>query len=576
MSLSIQTNTDSLMAQENLLTNSIFQSNTIGQLTSGYRINTAGDDPAGLAVANQYASAIAELTQGYANGNDATAQLQIMDGGMSNISHLVNTLQTLATQSASGSFTGNRTTLNNQFQTDLAEINRQAQSIGLNTGGTFAKLMSVYFGAGSGSASQSNGIVNVSLSNATVDAQSLGLSGVQAVNLSATPLTVPNYDLGASSATSVNAVATDAANLAAIPTGSTSFTFTGSGFGDVGNTQNGVKINVNMTGVDDTTSLVTAINSAIQTAAGTAGAANGAFAAAGITASIHTDSSGREQLAFNSATSAFQVTADDLMSNALIGNFNGSPQGAAAPTSMVAGGAYMLGTKGAASNTETDLAFTTITAGDAQQSITISANDASGTAHTLSVTLLTGTTGATATAALNAINNALQSSDDKTLQQITAVVNPGATALNFISNLPNFQVSLGATASGLTGLGTDGTTTIEGTTLTALQVGAGGTADIGTAAGAQAAVTAINAAVSLLGTAQAAVGTGEDQLGFASALAQSQITNFSSAESQIRDANVAQQAANLSKAQVLQQSSIAAMAQANAEPQALLTLLKGA
>jgi flagellin len=39
---------------------------------------------------------------------------------------------------------------------------------------------------------------------------------------------------------------------------------------------------------------------------------------------------------------------------------------------------------------------------------------------------------------------------------------------------------------------------------------------------------------------------------------------------------VAQQAANLSKAQVLQQSSIAAMAQANAEPQALLTLLKGA
>jgi flagellin len=79
----------------------------------------------------------------------------------------------------------------------------------------------------------------------------------------------------------------------------------------------------------------------------------------------------------------------------------------------------------------------------------------------------------------------------------------------------------------------------------------------------------------LLGTAQAAVGTGEDQLGFASSLAQSQITNFSSAESQIRDANVAEQAANLSKAQVLEQSTIAAMAQANAEPQALLTLLKG-
>src|ERR1035438_2171894 len=140
MSLSIQTNTDSLIAQENLLTNSIFQSNTIQQLTSGYRINTAGDDPAGLAVANQYASAISELTQGYANGNDATAQLQIMDGGMSNISQIVNTLQTLATESASGSFTGNRNTLNLQFQNDLGEIDRQAQSIGLNTGGTSRAL----------------------------------------------------------------------------------------------------------------------------------------------------------------------------------------------------------------------------------------------------------------------------------------------------------------------------------------------------------------------------------------------------------------------------------------------------
>jgi len=59
MSLSIQTNVDSLVAQENLRTNSTFQSNTIQQLTSGYRINSAGDDAAGLAVANKYTSAIA-------------------------------------------------------------------------------------------------------------------------------------------------------------------------------------------------------------------------------------------------------------------------------------------------------------------------------------------------------------------------------------------------------------------------------------------------------------------------------------------------------------------------------------
>src|ERR1035438_6759502 len=102
--LSIQTNVSSLVAQEHLSVNNAFQANTIEQLTSGYRINASGDDAAGLAVANQFRNNIAEVTQGVANGNNAVAQLQIMDGGMSNISQILDRLQTLATQSASASF----------------------------------------------------------------------------------------------------------------------------------------------------------------------------------------------------------------------------------------------------------------------------------------------------------------------------------------------------------------------------------------------------------------------------------------------------------------------------------------
>jgi flagellin len=93
-------------------------------------------------------------------------------------------------------------------------------------------------------------------------------------------------------------------------------------------------------------------------------------------------------------------------------------------------------------------------------------------------------------------------------------------------------------------------------------------------AGAQSAVTAVTNAVALLGTAQAAVGIGENQVNYAVNLAQSQITNISAAESQIRDANVAQEAANMTKASVLVQATVAAMAQANQEPQAVLSLLK--
>ena len=78
-----------------------------------------------------------------------------------------------------------------------------------------------------------------------------------------------------------------------------------------------------------------------------------------------------------------------------------------------------------------------------------------------------------------------------------------------------------------------------------------------------------------LGSVQGTVGAGENKLGYATQLAESQITNYSSAESQLRDADMATEAANLTKAQVLQQASLAAMAQANATPQAVLTLLKG-
>jgi len=85
--------------------------------------------------------------------------------------------------------------------------------------------------------------------------------------------------------------------------------------------------------------------------------------------------------------------------------------------------------------------------------------------------------------------------------------------------------------------------------------------------------TNLTSAISAMGLVQGAVGTGENTLSYAVQLAQSQISSFSAAQSAIRDADVATEAANLTKAQILQQSSVAALAQANAAPQALLKLL---
>jgi flagellin len=684
MSFSIQTNINSLVAQENLRVNSNFQSQTIQRLTSGYRINSSADDAAGLAVANKFRSDISELTQGVRNANDGVAQLQIIDGGMNNIGKMLDRLKTLATQSASDSFTGNRNALNSEYKMLVGEIDRQAQSVGLNQGGTFAKSLSVYLGGGTGStaaATLANGAVSIDLSKATVDSQSLGLQGVQAVNSA-------NYDLGSTSATSVQKILADRGNGA--PGGgtvaATSFKFFGAGFSnDASAAYTGINVAVNLNGVGDANGLATAINAAIQTAGNQNTGAAAAFKAAGISATIVTDSSGRQKLAFASSNSSFQVQAEDRTANALMGNiardgtstatgaqmgtavsgnanvatllsrdFTGnthtitvSGAGLASPkvvtlttaltgavgdlateinlqlggtgvsaavnggtgkldftstngaisvsgtstgadllglvavspangttasaniaySDFVAAGSSEMASNASGTTAVTNFAFSTLTG---SQAVTISANDASGTAHAKTVSI---SGNPSVSAAVASLNDALQKSNDSTLQQVTAVLvnDNGVSKINFVSTLSNFEVSLGTTQAG--GI-TDGAGA-KGTTTSALQVGTSASADISTAAGAKTAVSALTSAVSALGTAQAAIGKGQNQLGYAIGLAQSQINNFSSAQAQIRDADVASEAANLTKAQVLQQASIAAMAQANSAPQAVLSLLRG-
>ena len=314
MAFSTNTNIAALQAQEYLRVNSDFQQKTIGRVTSGLRITASGDDAAGLAIANGFRSDQAVLTQGIRNANDGLSQLQIIDGGINNISKLLDRARTLATQSASGTFTGSRTVLNNEFQSVLGEIDRQAQAIGLNTSGTFATSLSVFIGGGktSGGITQiSNGSVAVDLSSSTVDTKSLGLKGVQAKGIAGT-------DIGAGSATtSLSTILANSLNTASQTTANTTkFTLRGPGFAG-----QGVTISVNTTGVGSTADLVAKINTAIE-AEGNAGTqAATALKNAGIRASISTDSNNRQQLTFSSSTTAFQVEAGDRTANALLGNF---------------------------------------------------------------------------------------------------------------------------------------------------------------------------------------------------------------------------------------------------------------
>jgi flagellin len=180
MSFSLISNLGSLESQSKLQVSGAKLNMAIQRLSSGLRINNSSDDAAGLAIANKYRSDINIISQGVRNANDGLSTLQTIDGGLSNISSLLDRASTLAAQGASDTFTGDRNTLQGEFGKVIAEITRQSQNIGLNTGGVNAKALTTVIGGGtdSFSATASNQGVKIDLSAGAVDAASLGIASL--------------------------------------------------------------------------------------------------------------------------------------------------------------------------------------------------------------------------------------------------------------------------------------------------------------------------------------------------------------------------------------------------------------
>ena len=175
MSFSVVTNLSLINAQATLEGTQSGLQRTLARLTSGLRINSAADDAAGLAVANRHKLDNTGLTIGIRSANDAISKLQIEDGAMNNISSLLDRALTLASQAASDTFTGSRTTLDSEFQSVLSEITRNAQAAGIETGNANLNARSVFVGNTQTSTSASVTYVSFALTTAA-DAQGLGVS----------------------------------------------------------------------------------------------------------------------------------------------------------------------------------------------------------------------------------------------------------------------------------------------------------------------------------------------------------------------------------------------------------------
>jgi flagellin len=133
MSLSLITNIGALTASNALTNNQLSLQQSISQLSSGKRIVTAADDPAGLQISMETQGLLDALGQASANTSNAQSFLQTADGALSNIGKLLQTAQQLATQAADGSFNGAQlTAIDGQYQGVLSSINQIANGSQFN------------------------------------------------------------------------------------------------------------------------------------------------------------------------------------------------------------------------------------------------------------------------------------------------------------------------------------------------------------------------------------------------------------------------------------------------------------
>jgi flagellin len=142
MSLVLNTNIASMVAQNSLTSSGAQLASSLQQLSSGLRVNTAADDAAGYAIAQGMTSQIDGLNQASQNANDGVSLTQTASGALSEVTTDLQTMRDLAVESLNATnSTGDRTDLNAQYQqlaNDINSVASQTQFNGVNLlDGTF-------------------------------------------------------------------------------------------------------------------------------------------------------------------------------------------------------------------------------------------------------------------------------------------------------------------------------------------------------------------------------------------------------------------------------------------------------
>jgi flagellin len=521
MALTLNTNIDSLTAQNNLTGSQALLSQSLTRLSSGLRINSAADDAAGLAISTQFTTQVNGTNQAINNANDAVSEAQTAGGALTTIVNNLQSIRTLAVEAANGSnSSADRQALDAQVQQQIAEVTQIAQQTTFNG-------LSVLNG--------SSGTTTYQVGANVGNTISINLAqGVAATQIGAVASNVGEVTTGATTGSSTIAVGSNTAvTIGSSTSYATTATTTGANAFAYQNSSSAYAkaAAINGSNVAGLTALATNNQ---DVSFGTVTVGTGTTTEGSYTISVN----GVQVLSATGSTAGTTVTAAQVVT--AINSFSSQTGGVTAAAGTAG---HIILTAADGSTIQLADTFTAGTgapvAGTGGITSVIAYNPASGTSGA-------DLTGATAEAT-----------------QATGTSLAATSLLGQITLSAGQNIAITGGDASLDGQA-DGVITATGTL-------AGN--NVLTVNGANNTIQAVDSALATVSAFQSQLGSIQNRFTAAVSNLTSTAQNLTQSRSTIQDANFAQETANLTQAQVLEQAGISVLAQANQEPQLILKLL---
>ncbi len=162
---SVVNNISSLVAQQQATRTGLNLQKTLFRLSSGLRIRTGGDDPAGLAIADGLRGQIATLTQSIRNANDGVGTLQTADSALAQTQNLLTRAATILAEAATDTNAQQLSAISNELREIFQELDRVGSGTQFNGIQVFSNSQRRIFVGDTQNSATSNAVVFFNASN---------------------------------------------------------------------------------------------------------------------------------------------------------------------------------------------------------------------------------------------------------------------------------------------------------------------------------------------------------------------------------------------------------------------------